>query len=152
MRLGFPRTTKTSALALLKRFQRVSSPTMEVCHLCFCRGRLYMPSWLLYIVFWREDKLRRIIPSLIAQVSVCITGSHYANGTSALSSCLTNLAGCITDDATLKTVNLGVLMHTRSEDSRVRLFALKCGEALWVAHSGRLIGQKSPPVRFWCFI
>lgn len=40
----------------------------------------------------------------------------------------------------LKQLNLDVLMHTRSDDARVRLFALQCARALWTAHGGKLIG------------
>lgn len=46
-----------------------------------------------------------------------------------------------TDDGMFKRLNLDVLMHTRAEDARVRIFALRCARALWTAHgSSKLIG------------
>jgi U3 small nucleolar RNA-associated protein 10 len=60
-----------------------------------------------------------------------------------LPSCLNAMTDCVNDDALLKSINLGVLMHTRSEDPRLRLFALICSEALWRAHGGKLIGLLS---------
>lgn len=38
-------------------------------------------------------------------------------------------------------MNVDLLMHTRSEDARLRLYALTCSEALWRAHSEKLIGS-----------
>jgi hypothetical protein len=31
-------------------------------------------------------------------------------------------------------------MHTRSEEARVRIFALGCARAMWVAHGSKLVG------------
>ena len=46
-----------------------------------------------------------------------------------------------TDDMILKAINLGLLMHTRSEDVRLRLFGLSCSEKLWRAHGNKLLGE-----------
>ena len=46
-----------------------------------------------------------------------------------------------TDDMILKAINLELLMHTRSEDVRLRLFALSCSEKLWRAHGNKLLGE-----------
>jgi hypothetical protein len=51
------------------------------------------------------------------------------------------LTDCVTDDALLKSINLDLLMYSRSEDPRLRLFALTCAETLWVAHGGKLLGK-----------
>lgn len=50
------------------------------------------------------------------------------------------MTDCVNDDALLKAINLNLLMHTRSEDSRLRFFALTCSETLWRAHGEKLIG------------
>lgn len=60
-----------------------------------------------------------------------------------LKECLVALVEVINDPSSLKTVNLELLMHTRSEDSRVRIWALTCSEALWKTHGGKLIGRRS---------
>ena len=60
----------------------------------------------------------------------------------ALSAALVALCDAATDDdALLKRLNLDVLMHTRSDDARVRIFALRCARALWLAHGSKLIGN-----------
>ena len=66
---------------------------------------------------------------------------NHTEGRKQLQECLSALLDSITDDTLLKTVNLNVLMHTRSEDSRVRIFALSSAEVLWRSHGGRLIGR-----------
>ncbi|EMD35136.1 hypothetical protein CERSUDRAFT_107124 [Gelatoporia subvermispora B] len=89
--------------------------------------------------FWREDRLRQLVPSLVKQVDVCIR-VNAADSKSALSECLVALAGVVNDDAILKSLNLDVLMHTRSEDARLRLYSLSCAGALWHAHGSKLLG------------
>lgn len=51
----------------------------------------------------------------------------------------------INDDALLKSTNLDLLMHTRSEDVRLRTFALNCAEVLWRSHGGKLLGTPDLP-------
>jgi len=53
------------------------------------------------------------------------------------------MVDCVNDDALLKSINLDLLMHTRSEDPRLRLFALTCSEQLWRAHGRKLVGSLS---------
>ncbi|KAF9468309.1 hypothetical protein BDZ94DRAFT_1246474 [Collybia nuda] len=89
--------------------------------------------------FWRDDKLRQMTTPLIQQVAVCIN-LNYSDGKTLLQECLTALTDTTTDDDLLKAINLDVLMHTRSEDARLRLLALTCSEALWRAHGGKLLG------------
>lgn len=91
------------------------------------------------LAFWRDDKLRQIASPLIAQVPVC-TRLNTLDGKTILPECLSALAECVTDDALLKSINLDVLMHTRSEDAKTRLFALTCSTSLWQAHGGKLLG------------
>ena len=51
------------------------------------------------------------------------------------------MAEVISDDNLVKKLNLDLLMHTRAEDARLRLYALTCSEALWRAHGAKLIGK-----------
>ena len=55
--------------------------------------------------------------------------------------CLSALVERINDDMILKSLNLSVLMHTRSDDAHIRLYALSCCEGLWNAHGGKLLGE-----------
>ena len=43
---------------------------------------------------------------------------------------------------------MNILMHTRSEDPRVRLFALACSESLWRSQGGKLIGMSRKKTHF----
>jgi hypothetical protein len=47
----------------------------------------------------------------------------------------------VTDDTLLKSINLNLLMHTRSDDARLRVLALTCSENLWRGHGGKLLGS-----------
>ena len=67
--------------------------------------------------------------------------SAAAGADDALSAALVALCDAATDDALLKRLNLDVLMHTRSDDARARIFALRCASALWQAHGSKLIGM-----------
>ncbi|THU93396.1 hypothetical protein K435DRAFT_779869 [Dendrothele bispora CBS 962.96] len=89
--------------------------------------------------FWRDDKLRQVASTLVSQIPVCARFSSLENK-QLLQSCLVAMVEHLTDDTLLKSVNLDILMHTRSEESRVKLFALECSETLWKAHGGKLLG------------
>ncbi|KAI0063355.1 ARM repeat-containing protein [Artomyces pyxidatus] len=90
--------------------------------------------------FWREDKLQRIVPPLITQVSNCVEMKLEDDSKSKVQESLTALCEAVNDDALLKRINLDVLMHTRSEDARIRLFALQCSTALWTTHGDKFMG------------
>lgn len=90
--------------------------------------------------FWRDDKLRQIAIPLIQQVPLCTTFSEELDARSTFRVCLEALVEDVSDDVLLKNINLGVLLHTRSENAKVRLFALVCAESLWRAHGGKLLG------------
>lgn len=94
----------------------------------------------LLIAFWRDDKLQQTASLLVEQVPVCIR-LGVADGKTTLLTCLGALAEAVNDDALLKSINLNVLMCTRSEDVRLRIFALTCSEGLWRAHGGKLLGK-----------
>ena len=70
-------------------------------------------------------------------------GACGAAGDEALEAALVALCEAAADDsdALHKRLNMDVLMHTRSDDARVRIFALRCASALWLAHgSSKLLG------------
>lgn len=90
--------------------------------------------------FWRDDKLRQVSTVLTGQIEVCIR-LNYVDGKPLLQECFGALLETVTDDTLLKTINMNILMHTRSEDPRIRLFALACCEALWRSQGGKLIGM-----------
>jgi hypothetical protein len=91
-------------------------------------------------VFWRSDKLRQIAPILVQQVPAYIR-LGIADGKMTLPSCLNALMEAVNDDALLKSINLDLLMHTRSDNVRLRTFALTCSETLWRTHGGKLLGK-----------
>lgn len=92
--------------------------------------------------FWRDERLSQLSKPLIAQLITCVRINTTESKT-ALTDCLLGYFEAISDDTLLKSANIDVLMHTRSEDSRLRLFALTCSEALWRAHGGKLMGMST---------
>ena len=101
--------------------------------------------------FWRDDKLRQILDGLTSQIEVCVRLNFNADGRRLLQDCLVVLLENITDDTLVKAVNLNVLMHTRSEDSRIRTFALTCSETLWRSQGGKLLGKSFHSNVHWSF-
>lgn len=73
-----------------------------------------------------------------------------ADRRSLLSSTLCALAGAVSEDydergggsggALLKSLNLGILMQTRSEDARQRIFSVQCATELWRTNGIKLVG------------
>jgi U3 small nucleolar RNA-associated protein 10 len=90
--------------------------------------------------FWRDDKLRQITIPLIQQVPLCTNFPEELDAKTAFRVCLEALVEDASDDVLLKNINLGVLLHTRSENTKVRQFALVCAESLWRIHGGKLFG------------
>ncbi|KAJ6464259.1 hypothetical protein C8R47DRAFT_1180243 [Mycena vitilis] len=98
--------------------------------------------------FWRDDKLRLVTPGLVQQVAVCIRLGASAESKALVTECLVALTDSVADDTLLKTLNLDLLMHTRSDDARLRVFALACATALWSAHGGKLLPFASETATF----
>jgi len=65
--------------------------------------------------------------------------------------CLEAFVENVSDDALLKSTNLDILMHTRSDNVKVRQFALACVETLWRSHGGKLIGTLSTCFQIMCW-
>jgi len=97
--------------------------------------------------FWRDDKVRRITTPIIQQVSV---SAHIRNpgALETLQNCLSAIVDSINDDTLLKAVNLDILMHTRSEEVKVRQVALTCSEFLWRNHGTKMIGLVTDTATF----
>ena len=59
-----------------------------------------------------------------------------------LVSCLVSVITLLPNSSSdlLKRLNLDLLMHTRSEDARVRILALACATEMWKAEGGKLVG------------
>ncbi|KAJ7630018.1 hypothetical protein DFH06DRAFT_704991 [Mycena polygramma] len=98
--------------------------------------------------FWRDDKLRLVTPALVQQAAVCIRLGASAESKALVTECLVALTDSVADDTLLKTLNLDLLMHTRSDDARLRVFALACATALWSAHGGKLLPFASETATF----
>ncbi|KAG6909155.1 hypothetical protein DXG01_001782 [Tephrocybe rancida] len=96
--------------------------------------------------FWRDDKLRQLAGPLVQQLPVCLKATPESK--TAVQDCLVALVDNVTDDMLLKSVNLDVLMHTRSDDVRLRLLALTCSEKLWRVHGGKLLGFATETTTF----
>ena len=96
-------------------------------------------------VYWRNDKIRQLLTPLVAQINVSVR-FHDIESKSVLTDCLLGMAEVITDDNLLKSLNIDILMNTRSEDPRLRAQALACSEAMWRSHGGKLLGEKNPQV------
>lgn len=100
-------------------------------------------------VFWRDDRLQQIMPVLVALVAPAgASQDAQLGGREIVSASLVALGDTVTDDGLLKRLNLDVLMHTRSDDSLVRIFALQCAHALWTAHGSKLVGFVSETATF----
>jgi len=98
--------------------------------------------------FWRDEKIRQLSSTLISQIPVCAKlqlpssspGNNPDSAKSLLQDCLVSCADTVTDDSILKTINLDILMHTRAEDVKTKLFALMCAETMWRACGSKLLG------------
>lgn len=99
-------------------------------------------------VFWRDDKLRQMAKPLVGQISICVELEN-AIAKACLPECLVAFGDSITDDTLLKTLNIDILMHTRSDVAKVRIFALQCSELLWRNDGGKLLGNiHHKPLRY----
>lgn len=100
--------------------------------------------------FWREDKLSAILPSLLSQLPITIrlpspqstTVSTLQPPKQLIIRTLLSLATLLPASSSdqLKRLNLDLLMHSRSEDPRVRALALECSREIWKAEGGKFIG------------
>ena len=81
-----------------------------------------------------------VLIALVAPAGASQDQDAPLGGREIVSASLVALGDTATDGGLLKQLNLDVLMHTRSDDTLVRIFALQCGHALWTAHGSKLVG------------
>jgi len=75
-----------------------------------------------------------MIPHLVAQVPTAASSTHNIE---TLQQCLIAFGGvCLSDDL-LKRLQLAILMHTRSEETAIKLCALSCARSLWEDSSAK---------------
>ena len=58
------------------------------------------------------------------------------------------MAGTVVDEALLKHINLDILMQTRDDEVRTKLYALNCAHRIWENHGERLAGLKTETLPF----
>lgn len=99
--------------------------------------------------FWRDEKLRPLASPLIQQISVAVAqgNNKEEDQRNSLPEIISDFASIINDDDLLKSVNLSILMQTRDEDSKLRIFALECSQKLWETNGSKLIGEQWIPVK-----
>ena len=81
-----------------------------------------------------------VLIALVAPAGASQDQDAPLGGREIVSASLVALGDTATDGGLLKQLNLDVLMHTRSDDTLVRIFALQCAHALWTAHGSKLVG------------
>lgn len=105
----------------------------------------------LRIVMWNDKQLLTVLLAVVPQISVLPTLPSKLPSTPSLASAardllpstLSHLAAALTRDDQIKKLNLDILMQTRSEDSRVRLLALRCAVEVWSGAGGGLAREFS---------
>jgi U3 small nucleolar RNA-associated protein 10 len=58
------------------------------------------------------------------------------------------MAGIAVDEALLKHINLDLLMQTREDEVRAKLYALSCVHRVWEDHGERLAGLQTETLPF----
>ncbi|CAG7851278.1 SubName: Full=Uncharacterized protein {ECO:0000313/EMBL:CCA66475.1} [Serendipita indica DSM 11827] len=96
---------------------------------------------------WRDDVTGAIASALVRQLGYS-TGSRRKWMIVNLGDCISAVGSVMVDAAHLKAFNIELLMHTRSEETAIRLGALECAHKLWVVNGPRLIGWKHETIPF----
>lgn len=90
--------------------------------------------------FWADSGLLKLLPSLIAQLS--LEGDLAvlaASAESPIATALAALAASCTSETTLKKVNNAVCLATRADEPKARMASLRTLDAMWERHSDELI-------------
>lgn len=58
------------------------------------------------------------------------------------------MAGTVLDEALLKHINLDILMQTRDDEVRTKLYALNCAHRVWEDHGEQFAGLKTETLPF----
>lgn len=81
---------------------------------------------------WNDKQLGTILAALVPQIAVGPSLSYEGRG-DLLRPTLAQFANLLTREDQIKRLNLDILMHTRSEDARIRLLAMKCAVQAWTS-------------------
>lgn len=87
--------------------------------------------------YWTDAGLLKILPELVAQLSVLPEPGSSA--TSPPAAAIAALAASTSGETTLKRVNNAVCLATRAEEAKTRMAALRALEAMWERHADELI-------------
>jgi len=83
---------------------------------------------------WREEKLCQVLPHITAQIPIAAADMAVSER---LRQCLISFAEvCLSDDL-LKRFQLAILMHTRAEETSIKLCALNTARSLWEDSSAK---------------
>ncbi|KAG9005674.1 snoRNA-binding rRNA-processing protein utp10 [Tulasnella sp. JGI-2019a] len=99
-------------------------------------------------VFWRDDRLERIMPSLVKQLSIPSFITIDDEDKRSLIACLSGFAHAVNREQLLKSLNLAVLMETRSENIKTQILALEGLSAIWKREGARVMAFASETVTF----
>jgi len=91
--------------------------------------------------------IQKLSKPLIRQVCVAASLDDPAVK-DAVSSCVSSMAGIVLDEALLKHINLDILMQTRDDEVRTKLYALSCARHVWEDHGKRLAGLQTETLPF----
>ncbi|KIY65181.1 hypothetical protein CYLTODRAFT_357230 [Cylindrobasidium torrendii FP15055 ss-10] len=98
-------------------------------------------------VFWQDEKVKQVASPIVLQIPVAAQMQN-ADAAALLRDTLSALVENASDDTLLKTTNLELLMHTRSEEVQVRLFALGCATVIWQTHGGKMLAFAAETATF----
>ena len=87
--------------------------------------------------------MAKFTPTLVNQIAV-FHRLPMEGRQDVLSTCIANFAVALSREEDIKKLNLDILMQTRSENSRVRLYALQTCVQAWTAAGAQLIGTCFP--------
>ncbi|KAG8835933.1 hypothetical protein FRC17_000018 [Serendipita sp. 399] len=96
---------------------------------------------------WSDELAHSASAMLVRQMSI-VAISHKQWMLTLLCSAMSSVASVITDPTLLKTLNLDILMQTRSEQTETRLLSLNCLEKLWTSNGRRLVGWRNEAMPF----
>jgi U3 small nucleolar RNA-associated protein 10 len=92
------------------------------------------------IAMWNDKQLGVLSKAVILQIAV-FPNLSVSGRSDCLPSCVAHLASSMSREDQLKDLNLGILMHTRSEDGRVRQLALRSCVEAWTS-AGSLLSRQ----------
>jgi len=98
-------------------------------------------------VFWRDDRLERLMKPLIQQVAISVQ-LDIDDRREALIPCLAEFSHAITSEHLFRSCNNILLMETRAEDARTQLFSLRALTSVWKRNANRTAGLRTETIAF----